>query len=227
MIAEIIEYQVVEDQKWLAANEIDEDSIYSDAYMNDEEDELELAFSEQYQSLVWAEGRRRWEEIPVEERAARREARRAEFRREEGLLTEDELNQLISASTTDAALTERIAQQLQSDSDWLTESGLSEEQVWAYVSPDGNAADPESRVHPTVWAAAQEQWREMDRSECSQLRMEAEAEVRLTSGDIQQLVFIIVAIGATVYSLLMPFSYIACTISSVVLAFKLGAKLGG
>lgn len=225
MIAEIIDDAVAFDHQWLNANGLDDDSLYSDAYWESDEEWL-LPFEEQYNPLVWAEGERRWERFSESERADRIQSRKQEIRKDAGLFSEEEINQLIADATSDEGMTEQLAEELQSDDEWLAEAGLTENAVWNHVPPDDAADSVEAQYHPTVWAAAAERWEAMDDGQKAEMKRLAREELSTVAEVVEDTLFIIVAVGATLYSMLMPFRYIGCTITAIALAFKTASNLG-
>ncbi len=226
MIAEIIDEAVAYDHQWMNANGIDDDSLYSDAYWESEEEWL-LPFEEQYNPLVWAEGKRRWEEIPASKRADRIEFRTQEIKKDAGLYSEEEMNQLIADATSDESMTKQLADELESDDEWLAEAGLTENEVGNHVPPDDADDSVEAQYHPTVWAAAAERWEAMDDGQKAEMRRLAKEELSTVADVVEDTLFIIVAVFATLYSMLMPFRYIGCTITAIALAFKTASNLGG
>lgn len=134
MIADVIDDSVAYDHQWLNANGLDEDSLYSEAYWESDEEWL-LPFEQQYDPVVWAEGRQRWEKLPESERTERMESTRKEMKRDAGLLSQDEMQQLAAEATSDIKMKERMAEQLRLDEEWLSEAGLTENEVWNFVPP--------------------------------------------------------------------------------------------
>lgn len=224
MIASIVVDEIYRDDDWQSQNGVTDDNFYADIDW-EAVDEDELSQRELYNEKVWAEGVRRWEEIPEEGRRRRIDQRREQMRLEAGLLTEEEVDALVAEATTEEALTERVADDLEFDFEFLSEAGLKQEDVWEYSAEHSGEEDPEARVHPQVWAAAERQWTEMDEAEKAEWRQAAELGIRLNATDVEQVFFAIVVLGATLYSMLMPFLGLGCTVSAICLAFSTGSGL--
>ncbi|MEO2033257.1 MAG: hypothetical protein ABGZ35_14345 [Planctomycetaceae bacterium] len=224
MIANLIENQIDFDQQWQSENKINEDNFYADIDW-EQIDEESIPYPDQYNEVVWAEGVRRWQETPEAIRKHAMESRRSELKRNEGLLTPEELATLVHAATADDAMTERVARQLQEDAEWIAESRVPESEIWDHAADHASAQDPVSRIHPVVWDAAVRKWEETDEAQKTTMRATVEAKLQETSGELEQKTFLVVAIGMTLYTLFMPFLYLGCTISAIGLAFKLGSGL--
>jgi|GEM_PF-2215668 len=67
----------------------------------------------------------------------------------------------------------------------------------------------------------------MDESLKSEEKRFVAEDLGITAEDEEETLFIITAVFATLYSMLMPFRYIGCTITAIALAFKTASNLGG
>ena len=224
MIVDIVENKLNFDDRWMSENNITEVEFYTDT---DEEsvDGSDIPYDEQYNQIVWAEGKRRWNEIPEEDRTERTRKRRQELQRAAGMLSNEELRELVEAATTDEAMMERVAQELQFNDAWISASQLSRRDILSYADKADILTEPRQCYHPVVWKAAAERWNRMDAQKKTEMLANAESEIRVTDEDMEKTIFIVEAMIATIYSLLMPLLYLGCTISAVVLAFSVGSGL--
>lgn len=229
MIAAIVEDEVYYDDAWQSENGVNLDSNFYTEIDWESVDAEEVPYRDKYTEAVWAEGTRRWEAIPAEDRNTKMERQRQEMRHQAGLLTESEIDQLVAEATSDTAMQGRVAENLQYEEDFLEEAEIGRQEIWDYNSEHEAHENPETRYHPALWAGAVRRWEEMDESEKTQMRAEAEMEIRFVVNpeDVVEVFRIFVVVGVTIFSLIspLPLYCLGCTVSAVILAFTAGSGL--
>lgn len=225
--------QVEEDAAWLQENGISESMIEE----HREEFDYDGPFEDHHLPQIWEEAKRRWNEKPADERQKLIEQERRDLRMEFGVMSKEEVEQLIVTETTDESMIAHIAEvEVTYDDDWRQKSGITDQQIEAHWdSIDYDSAEPQQRHLPAVWEEATTRWDALSDPEKETKKQERASDLRIENGvdeeanaQASQAIGILkwlLLFGSAIGTMVLPLWPLFCTGSGLTAAFKLGSGM--
>lgn len=164
-------------EDWLSENEITDDML--SAHWEQMPEGEEVAIESRYLPKIWTEATRRWNENSDDAKQALIAARQKELRADYGMMNEEEVEEAIEKATTDEAMIEAIAWDVQYDDDWLAESNITEDQIDEFDESIKDDATASETFLPAIWEEASRRWEEKPAIEKKRQQEERAEETRL------------------------------------------------
>ncbi len=232
LIADIAD-EVGYDEDFLTSENIDEDDV-SEFWL---EHSSENDPANRYLPAVWAEASHRWNRNSPEQKEEIRHAKESELRENYGIMSDEMVQQKIALAITDDGMINGIALTLYDDTEWLTQAGISEDQIDEYYenSDFEVAASGETQHLPAVWAEAKRRWEELppeakhvriqEKSDSLRGELAFSADAAESVEKISKLVRIVMIIAGALFTLFWGIGSFLCSVSALVSAFKIAAGM--
>ena len=232
LVADIAE-EVQYDEEFMRRENIDEDAA-SEYWLEHSE---EVDPSKQYLPSVWTESTQRWNRNSQEQKENIRKNKELELRESYGIMSDESIKERIGQATTDEGMTAEIANTLYSDSEWITKSGLTENQIdehWENTEFDGTAGTETQHLAP-VWAEAKRRWEETppdqkqarikEKSDNLRTQLAFSDDAAQVAENVGQAIRVLVIIFGALFTMFWGIGSLICSISALAGAFKLGSGM--